>query len=304
MRGRGPRGGGAAPGLDHHHRLDARRGARCRHELARTAHRLDVQQDGVRVRIAGQVVQQVAEVHVGHITQRHQVREADPARLRPVDDRGHHRARLGDEGQPAGARRQVRKARVQMLSGHHQTHAVGSDDAQQMGLGGLQHGAAQGRAVGVVAVLETRRDDHGRLGAAGAQFRDQARHRLRRRGDHGQVRCQRQAGHVLVGQHALHRHVLRIDRHHRPVETGPKQVARQHGTDRARPGTGADQRHRFGFEQVIEVADGHGELRGWAVDARTGCYRRTLAVRVLPATGPWHTAAPGFPNLFRHRDQP
>jgi hypothetical protein len=66
-----------APGLDHDHRLVARGGARGRHELARRLDRFDVEQDGARARIAGQVVEQVAEVDVGVLAQRHHVREAD-----------------------------------------------------------------------------------------------------------------------------------------------------------------------------------------------------------------------------------
>ena len=95
--------------------------------------------------------------------------------------------------------------------------------------------------------------------------------------DYRQVRRQRQAGDVLVGQHALDRHVLGVDRHHRPAEAGAEQVACQHRAHRAGLRAGADQRHRLRVEQVIEVADGHRGDAGTesAVDASAG--RRAAA---------------------------
>ena len=84
----GVRGGGlqavaGAAGLDDDHRLVARRRARRRHELARRLDRFDVEQDRAGVRVAGEVVEQVAEVDVGALAERDHVREADAPRARP-----------------------------------------------------------------------------------------------------------------------------------------------------------------------------------------------------------------------------
>jgi hypothetical protein len=262
VRGRRPRRRQAAPGLDHHHRLHARRGARRRHELARVHHRFHVQQDGVGVRVAGQVIEHVAKVDVRHVAQRHHVRETHAARLRPVDDGRDDRARLRHEGEPPAPRRQVREAGVEAMPRHHDADAVRPHDAQQMRLGSVEQRLLQARAMGVAVFLEARRNDDRRPGAAGAQLRHELRHRARRRGDDGQIRRQRQARHVLVGEHALHRHVFGVHRHHRPAEAAAEQVARDHRADRARPVAGADQRDRLRLEQVIEVADGHGDGDG------------------------------------------
>ena len=58
---------GDAPGLDHHHRLDACRGACRRHEGAPLVDRLDVEQDRLGPGIAGQVVEGIAEVDVERV---------------------------------------------------------------------------------------------------------------------------------------------------------------------------------------------------------------------------------------------
>ena len=103
----------APAGLDHDHRLVARCGPRRRHELARRLDRFGVQQDGARARLAAQLVEQVAEVDVGAVAQRDEVREADAAPVGPVQHRGGQRARLRDEGQLARQRIAGREAGVQ-----------------------------------------------------------------------------------------------------------------------------------------------------------------------------------------------
>ena len=64
---------GMSPGLDHDHRLGARRGPCRRHELAGMGHRFDVEQDAAGLPLRGQVVEHVAEVHVRHVAQGHEV---------------------------------------------------------------------------------------------------------------------------------------------------------------------------------------------------------------------------------------
>ncbi len=111
---------GTAPGFQHQRRFAARRGARGRHELARIAQVLDVEQDRAGGAIAGEVVEHVAEVDVGRIAERDEMREADAARVRPVQHPGHQRARLRDEGDPARQRAAVGDAGVQAQAGRQQ----------------------------------------------------------------------------------------------------------------------------------------------------------------------------------------
>jgi predicted transcriptional regulator len=86
---------------------------RRRHELARRLDGFDVEKDRTRARVARQVIEQIAEVHVDALAERHHVGEADAPRSRPVEDRGDERARLRDEGDLSRQRVRVREARVQ-----------------------------------------------------------------------------------------------------------------------------------------------------------------------------------------------
>ena len=51
--------------------------------------------------ILREIVEQVAEIDIGHVADRDEMGEADAARRRPVEDAGHDRAGLGDEGEIA-----------------------------------------------------------------------------------------------------------------------------------------------------------------------------------------------------------
>jgi hypothetical protein len=79
VRGRGARAGGEAPALHHDHGLGARGRARGGNELARARDPLDVEQDGVGAAVVGEVIEHVADVHVAHVAERDDVREADVA---------------------------------------------------------------------------------------------------------------------------------------------------------------------------------------------------------------------------------
>ena len=103
--------GRAAARLDDDDRLGSRGASRGRHELRRVGDRLHVQQDGAALRVAGQVVEQIAEIDVGHIAERDDVGEADVAAARPIDDARDQGSRLREEGDVAGQRRRTRSWR-------------------------------------------------------------------------------------------------------------------------------------------------------------------------------------------------
>ena len=102
MRGRGARALGVPAGLDDDHRLRPRRGARRRHELPRVVDRLDIEQDGARAAVGGEVVEAVAEIDVDLVAERDESREADLAPRRPFDHPRRDRARLRDQREVAG----------------------------------------------------------------------------------------------------------------------------------------------------------------------------------------------------------
>ena len=256
----GVRGGGllallAAASLDHDHRLVARRRACGRHELARLVHRFDVQQDGARVGVVGQVVEHVAEVDVGMLAQRHEVREADLPRLGPVEHGGDQRARLRHEGQFARPRRNVREAGVEPGVRRQQAHAVGAQNAHQRGPGGVQHGL-------LLLRRQAGADDHHRLGAAPRQLFDQVHHRAGRRADHGQFGRLGQVGHAGVAALARQRLVLWVDREHGAGKAAGAHVVPQRAADGEGPLGRADDGHGLRVEQGIEIADAHGLPQG------------------------------------------
>ena len=256
VRSRGARALGMPTCLDHDHRLHTRCGPARRHELARAGNHLDVQQDRPGLGIAGEVVQHVAEVDIGHVAKRDQVREADAARRRPVDRGGHYRARLSNQGEVPRQRIDRRKAGVQADTRHHDAEAVGPDDAHELMLAGIEHRLAQD-ASRCLAFLEPGGDHDRGFGAAPGEIGDDAGHRLGGRADHGKIRDQGQARDIWIGEHALDGAVLRIDRHDRPVEAAAEQVAGHQRADRAGLLARADQGDRLGPEQELQIADRH-----------------------------------------------
>jgi hypothetical protein len=207
-----------AAGLDHDHGLGARRGARHRHELARRLDRFDVEQDRARVRIARQVIEQVAEIDVEALADRDHVRKTDPARLGPNEHGGHQGPRLRDESDVACKRVGVREGGVEAEARRRQADAVRPKQTQQVRLRG-----AQRRSLFVGA--ETSSQDDRCTCAAPADLLDDRGDARRRRADDGQVRRLGQVGGAGEDRLAIERGVLWIDRAQRPAETRTAQVA-------------------------------------------------------------------------------
>ena len=290
-----------AAGLDDDDRFQAGAGPRRRHEFPRVGNRFDIEQHRLGAGIGGQIIQHVAEIHIRHVTQRDEMREADAARRRPVQHGGHHGARLGDEGDVAGARCYMCEAGVQPGARRHDAQAVRPDDAQQVRLCRVQRCLPQCAAAPVAIVVgrtQAGGDDDGGFRAARAQLGDQAGHAVRWGADHRQIGHQRQAGDIRVGQHPFHRAMLRVDRHDRPFESGVKQVARHHRADRSGPRAGADQGHRGGLEEMFQIANAHACSPVGAVSV---CSGHALHSRAAPcgSPGPECTVRPDWPGTWR-----
>ena len=129
VRGGGLGGGSRASGLDDDDRLGERDLARGREERTGVADRLHVDDDGMGARIAAEVVDQIAPVHVQHRADGDEAAEADILTHRPVQHRGAQGAALADEGHVAGPRHRVGKGRIQAENRVHHAQAVGADDA-------------------------------------------------------------------------------------------------------------------------------------------------------------------------------
>ena len=192
MRSRGARRFGDAAGLDHQHRLLARRRPRRRHELARAGDRLDVEQDRAGVAIEREIVEQVAEIDVDHVAERDHAREADRAIGGPVEHRRHHRSRLRHEREVSRSRRQVREAGVDAVRRRHESDAVGAHDAHAARACRVEHRALERGPLGPALAKPGGEDDHG-AGAALGELTDDLGHRRRRCRDHREIGRERQS---------------------------------------------------------------------------------------------------------------
>ncbi len=99
-----------------------------RNEL-RVADRFHVDDDGMGARIAAEVVDEIAPVHVQHRADGDKAAEADIFTHRPVQHRRAQGAALADEGDVAGPGHRVGKGRIQAQNRVHHAQAVGADDA-------------------------------------------------------------------------------------------------------------------------------------------------------------------------------
>src|SRR6185312_3005405 len=99
---------------------------------------------------------------------RYDVRKADPARLRPIEQGRHDGAGLADKCDSAFVRRKVREAGVEIRSRHHDANAIRADDAQQMRLGRGKNSLLQRFAL-LTELAEPRGDDNGSPCSSGAE---------------------------------------------------------------------------------------------------------------------------------------
>jgi hypothetical protein len=220
-------------------------------------HRLHIEEDGVGGGVLGEVVEHVAEIDVAHVADRGEMGKPDAAALGPVDDAEQDRARLADEGDAARLGVAFGEGRIETDGGRHDAHAIRSDDAQQMGPGGLEHGLAQDLALGEAAVPEAGRDDDDAPRAPAREFADDTRYRFGWGADDGQIRGFRQACHVRMTWPPVDHVPFRVHQHDRSGIAAAGQVAGDDRADRAPPLAGADQGNRARAEKGIEIADGH-----------------------------------------------
>ncbi len=254
MRGRRARTRFVAAGLDDDDGLVARRRPRGRHELARRVDRFDVEQDRARVRVAAEVVEQVAEVHVGRVAERDEVREPDAAALRVVEHRGRQRAGLGNERERARARADVREACIEPDAGHQQADAVGAEDPQAMRARRLEHAAHQLRSR---RRRRHGRDHDGRAGAAMPELVHQARQRRGRGADDSEIRRRRQLLDCGPGAPAGDRPVPQVDRPELATEAAGEHIADHRRAHAAGTVGCADHGDRGRTQQLVEVAGAH-----------------------------------------------
>ncbi len=243
-------------GLDDDDRLETRGLTAGRHELPRVGDRSDIEQDALRLRVGGEIIEHVTEIDVGHAAERGNVGEADAAARRPVEHGRDNGARLRDEGDIALAGLNMAERGVEPVPRRHDAETIGPRDAQQMWPRRFEHLRLK-RAAFLTEFAETRRDDDGGPGAAPSQFVDDAGDRLGRRRDDGEIRCFRQARNVPVNVEPGDLPALRIDRPDRPRQPGTQKIVQEDVADGPRLGGGADQGDGTGSVHAVEITDRH-----------------------------------------------
>ncbi len=258
VRRRGLRAGGVAAGLDQHDGLVTGDGTRRRQELTRRHHGFDVEQDRARVVLMAEVVDQIAEVDVERVAQRNEMREADAARIGPVEHRRAQRARLRHEGERARPAGSMREARIELRAGREQAYAIRPQDAQLIASRGIETALTDVGRDGRFA-LEGGDDDR-RARAAGAERFDQIRQGRRRRAQHGEIRRGGEHGDRRHAAHALDAVVTRIDRPDRPLETRRDEIPEHDVADAVGSGRRPDHGDRGRTAESFEMDDAHWQL--------------------------------------------
>ena len=130
---------------------------------------------------------------------------------------------------------------------------AGPQYAQHIRFGGIQNRLEQCFAFGLRHATRIA-DQYCRPRTALAQLLNQGRSLLERSGDDGQRWRQRQAGDIAIRQCSRQCATLRVYWHDRSGEATIHQIADNDGFAVA---AATDQRNRVGFEQVIEISNGH-----------------------------------------------
>ena len=171
-----------------------------------------VKQDSPGLRIRGEIIEHIAEIDIGHIAERDNLRKADAARRRPVEHRGDHRARLTDQGDVSRRCGQVREGRVEPDSGHHDADAVRAQNPQEVRLCHIKRGLLQDAAV-LAKLAKTGGNNDGGARPPLRQLAYQRWHGLGRRGDDREIGRLRQTCDSRINAQPFDRLVIWVDEH-------------------------------------------------------------------------------------------
>jgi len=164
---------------------------------------------------------------------------------------------LRNEGDAAGARAEMGKARIESDARDDEPDAVRPENAQRMAPRRQQHRIAERAATGGRG-FEARAQHHGGARAERAELRDQTRHARRRCADDGEIRRRGQLRDRGAGRQARHRRAAQVDRPHRSPKPAGEDVAHDSGANASGAVGCADDRQRLRRQQVLEVMTAHG----------------------------------------------
>jgi hypothetical protein len=210
-----------------------------------------VDEDGPGGEVQGKVVQDVAELDLGELTQGSDARKADALGRGPLEHRRGDRIGLGDEGEVARRRHHGRSARVELSPRHDHADPVGPDQAQPVGVRGLAGGTGplgvEGRRPHPAA------DQHHRPAAAGGELGQECRQVALGQAHDGQARLGVKPGQPL--QAGLRwRSAGAAQRQDPTREAGIPQVGLGDLRPARRLAERADPQDPLGLEQVTQAA--------------------------------------------------
>ncbi len=194
-------------------------------------------------------IEQVAEVDVGHVAHRDNVREADAMCMRPVDEPRHERTGLREKGGVAFVRHALGEARIDADSRQDQAEAVGADNPQAIRLSRLECGAAKVRAEPCMMTTTARvplaPSSAMRAGTVAGGVAMTARS-----GSSGRLATEEARDTVDV-------RILGVDEIDVAGEPAREKIGGDDASDAARFGTCADECDGAGRKQMVEIADRH-----------------------------------------------
>jgi hypothetical protein len=250
--------------LNDKNRLVAARAAAGRHKATAGADVLDAEQNCPGHRVVAEEVDDVAEADIGRSAERNEMRKADVAVARPVEDSGAYRRRLRDEGDAAGRCGHLRDAGIEADVWHHQAEAVWPKNAQSIALRLAQH-RVEAVAVGCLTIAGSAKHDRG-AGAALAERADHLGQREERAADDGKIGSNRQRIHLRISENAGDRPLTIGHRHDRPFEASIQKIAHDDVAKLPILIVGADNGDRAGIKQLVEVVDRHQHSTNAALD--------------------------------------
>ena len=203
--------------------LVARRGPGGGEKVAGIVQLVHIEQDGAGCAVAGELIQQLAEVYVTVIAEGDEGREAQLMLLGPVQYGGADGGRLGEKGDLARFGRDGREAGVDPLPGQQHAHAVRSQQADAVLL-------ADPLQLPPFLIGKVPCQYDGSPSAFLAERFQQWQDSFPLGADDGEIRHQRQAGNIGIGQHAGDGLVLGGDGKYGSLELPCQQVADDHMT--------------------------------------------------------------------------
>jgi hypothetical protein len=176
-----------APALQHDDRLRPGRALRRAHEPPPVAERFHEARDERRLGIVDEVLDDFRDVDVRLVADRHEARDAEPARAEVTEDQPAVRAALRDDADAALRGRQVPEVRAVEPCGRRvDAHAVRAHETQPRGARSGEEIRLDAAAVGI-DLAESGGEDDGRAHAARRERADRLGHGGRRQADEREI---------------------------------------------------------------------------------------------------------------------